>query len=125
MWGCAIKGLYKGFYKRILWNCKGIGWSPGEGYAGKVLKIIDKRQIMPRLEQGGDGVLLVVADFEGEQAVWFEGAAGLGNEVPVDVEAGFAGEESSGGFVVAHLGVEGVAFGFGDVGRIADDGGEG
>src|SRR5258705_2019474 len=120
MWGCAIKG----FYKRILSNCEGIGWSPGEGYAGKVLKIIDKRQIMPRLEQGGDGVLLVVADFEGEQAVWFEGAVGLGNEAPVDVEAGFAGEEGNGGLVVADLGVESGAGGFCGGGQISCDSGQ-
>ncbi len=62
-----------------------------------------------------------MADFEGEEAIWFEGVVGLGNEAAVDFEAGFAGEERGGGFVVADLGVEGGAVGLGDVGRVADD----
>ena len=48
-----------------------------------------------------------------------------GDEAAVDVEAGFSGEEGGGGFVVADLGMEGVAVGLGDVGRVADDGVEG
>ena len=70
-------------------------------------------------------VLLAVADLEGEQAVWFECVVGLWDEAAVDIEAGFAGEERSGGLVVADLRVEGGAVGLGDVGRVADDGVEG
>ena len=80
---------------------------------------------MPAGEEGGEVGLLAVADFEGEQAVWVERGVGLGDEAAVDVEAGFAGEEGGGGLVVADLGVEGGAVGFGDVGRVADDGVEG
>ena len=36
-------------------------------------------------EEGGDGVALVVADLEGEEAVGREGGAGLGDEAAVDV----------------------------------------
>ena len=97
----------------------------GEGDAGETLKIIDKRHFVPRMEQRGEGALLVVADFEGEEAVRFEGVVGLGDETAIDVEAGLASEERSGGLVVADLGVEGVAVGLGDIGRIADDGVEG
>jgi hypothetical protein len=100
-------------------------WPSGEGYTGDILKIIDKRKVVPRLEQRGDGVLLIVADFEGEEAVWFEGVVGLGNEAAVDVEAGFAGEECGGRLVVADLGMESGALGLGDVRRVADDGVEG
>lgn len=66
-----------------------------------------------------------MADFEGEQTVWFEGFEGLRDEATVDVEASFASEECGGGFVVANLWVEGRAVGFGDVWRVADDGVEG
>ena len=69
----------------------------------------------------GDGVALVVADFEGEQAVGFEGGVGLGDEAAVDIEAVGAGEEGGGRFVVADLGMEGVAVGGGDVGRVGDE----
>ena len=100
-------------------------WPLGEGDTGDLLEVIDKGDVVPRLEQRGEGVLLAVADLEGEQAVWFEGVVGLGDEAAVDVEAGFAGEERGGGFVVADLGVEGGAVGLGDVGRVADDGVEG
>ena len=90
-----------------------------------MLKIVDKRQVVPGPKQRGDGVLLVVADFEGKQAVWFEGVAGWGDEAAVDVEAGFAGEERGGRLVVADLGMEGGEVGLGDVRWIADDGVEG
>ena len=80
---------------------------------------------MPSCEERGESFLLTVADFEGEQAIWFEGVVGLRDEAAVDVEAGFAGEERGGRFVVANLAVEGVAVGFGDVGWVADDGVEG
>ena len=76
---------------------------------------------MPIGEEDGERVALVVADFEGEEAVGFEGCAGLGDEAAVDVESGCAGEEGSGGFVVADLGVEGCAVGGGDVGRVRDE----
>ena len=69
--------------------------------------------------------MLVVADFEGEEAGWFESIACLWDEAAIDVEAGFAGEERGLGFVVADLGMEGVAVGFWDVGWVADDGVEG
>ncbi len=80
---------------------------------------------MPVCEQGGEVCLLSVADLEGQQSVGFEGGVGLGDEAAVDFEAGFAGEEGGGGFVVADLGVEGGAVGLGDVGWVADDGVEG
>ena len=66
-----------------------------------------------------------MADFEGEEAVWFECAQGLGDEAAVDVEAGFAGEECSDRLVLANLWVKGGAIGFGDVRWVADDGIEG
>src|ERR1019366_7828574 len=65
--------------------------------------------------------MLAVTDFEGEEAVGFEGGVGLGDEAAVDVEAGGAGEEGDGGFVVADLGVEGRAVGGGDIGGGGDD----
>ena len=77
------------------------------------------------VEEGADGFALAVADFEGEEAAGGEGGVGLGDEAGVDVEAGGAGEERGGGFVVADLGVEGFAVGGGDVGWVADDGVEG
>src|ERR1700730_349582 len=95
---------------KILSVCRG-WWFLGEGDAGDLLKIVDKRQVVPRLEQRRDGVLLVVAEFEGEETVWLEGVVGLGDEAAVDVEAGFAGEERGGGLVDADLGVEGGAVG--------------
>ena len=61
-----------------------------------------------------------MADFEGEQAVGLERGEGLGDEAAIDVEAGGAGEEGQGGFVVADLGVEGVTVGGGNIGRVGD-----
>ena len=48
----------------ILSNC-GSCWPLREGDAGDPLEIIDKRKVMPRLEERGDGILLIMADFEG------------------------------------------------------------
>jgi hypothetical protein len=90
-----------------------------------LLEIIDKRQVVPRLEHRGDSVSLILANFNGEQAVWFKGDVGLGYEAAVDVEAGFAAEECGGGLVVADLGVERATVGLGDVGRVTDDSVEG
>lgn len=109
---------------RILSDCRGI-WLSGEGDSGDVLEIVDKREVAPRLEKRSETGLLAVADLKGEQAVWLEGDLGLGDELAIDVEAGFAGEEGGGGLVVAYLRMEGVAVGFGDVGWVADDGVEG
>ena len=97
----------------------------GDGNAGDVLEIIDKRDVAPRRQKRGKSGLLAVADLESKQAVWLEGDLGLGDESAVDVQACFACEECGGGLVVAYLGVEGVALRLGDVGRIADDGVEG
>jgi len=63
---------------------------------------------------------LTVSDLEGEEAIWFECAEGLGDETAVDVEAGFAREECGGRLVLADLWVKGSAVGFGDVRRVAD-----
>ena len=93
----------------------------GEGDAGDLLEVVDEAEGVPVGEEGGDGVALVVAEFEGEEAVGFERGAGLGDEAAVDVEAVGAGKEGGGGFVVADLGVEGGAVGGGDVGRVGDD----
>ena len=87
-----------------------------------VLEVVDKAEGLPVCQQLGDGVALVVAELEGEEAVGFEGGVGLGDEAAVDVESGCAGEEGDGGFVVADLGVEGRAVGGGDIGRVGDDG---
>jgi hypothetical protein len=76
-------------------------------------------------EQGGDGLALALADFEGEEAGGFERGTRLGDEAAIDVEAVDAGEECGGRFVVTDLGVEGVAVGGGDVGWVGDDGVEG
>jgi len=86
-----------------------------------LLEVVDEAEGVPAGEQRGDNVMLAVTDFEGEQAVGFEGGVGLGDEAAVDVESGCAGEEGDGGFVVADLGVEGLAVGGGDIGRVGDD----
>ena len=69
----------------------------GEGDAGDLLEVVDEADVVPVGEEGGDGVALAVADFEGEQAVGFERGVGLGDEAAVDVEAVGAGEEGGGG----------------------------
>ena len=58
----------------------GVGRPVGEGDAGDLLEIIDKGDVAPRLEQCGYGVLLALADLEGEQAIGFECLQGLGDE---------------------------------------------
>jgi len=103
----------------------GAGRPAGEGDAGDALEIVEEGDVGPIGEELGDGVALAVADFEGEKTVWFEGVIGLRDQAAVDVEAGFAGEESAGGLVIANLGVEGGAVGFGDIRWVADDGVEG
>ncbi len=87
-----------------------------------MLKVVDEADGVPAGQEGGNGVALVVADFQGEQAVGFEGGLGLGDEAAIDIEPGGAREERGGGFVVADLGMEGVAIGGGDVGRVGDYG---
>ena len=94
----------------------------GEGDAGDLLEVVEEAEGVPIGEEGGEGVALVVTEFEGEEAVGFERGAGLGDEAAVDVEAIGAGKESGGGFVVADLGVQGRAVGGGDVGWVGDNG---
>ena len=65
---------------------EGMGLS-GEGDAGDVLEVVDEGDVVPVDEQSCEGLPLAVADFEGEEAVGFEGGVGLGDEAAVDVEA--------------------------------------
>jgi hypothetical protein len=118
----GAKGFRRNHHGRILSSGNGTGQPLREGNARDLLEIIDKGDVAPGLEQCGYGVLLALADLEGEQAIWFEGIVSLRNETAVDVKAGFAGEERDGGLVVSDLGVEGIAVGLGDVGWVADDG---
>jgi len=103
----------------------GAGRPAGEGDSGDSLEVVEEGDVGPIGEELGDGVALAVADFDGENAFWFEGVIGLRDQAAVDVEAGFAGEEGAGGLVIADLGVEGGAVGFGDIRWVADDGVEG
>ena len=63
-----------------------------------------------------------MADLQCEQAAWAECVVGLRDEPAIDGEAGFAGEECEGRFMVADLGMEGGAVELGDIRRVADDG---
>ena len=93
----------------------------GEGYAGDLLQVVDEADGFPVGEESGDFVALALADFEGEEAVGFEGGVGLGDEAAVDREAVGTGEERGGGLVVSDLGVQGVPVGGGDVRRVGDE----
>ena len=64
---------------------------------------------------------MTLSDFQGEEAVGFEGGEGLGDEAAVNVQAGCSGEEGCGWLVIADLGVEGFAVGCGDIGRVGDE----
>ena len=55
----------------------------GEGDAGDLLEVGEEADGVPVGEEGGKGVALVVAEFEGEQAVGFEGGVGLRDEAAV------------------------------------------
>src|ERR1039458_1373258 len=87
----------------------------GEGYAGDVLQVVEEAELVPVGQERGDGFAPVVADLKGEQAVGLERGARLGDEAAVEVEAVRTGEERCGGFMVAHLGMEGVAVGGGNI----------
>jgi len=99
------------------------GWSrlAGEDDAGDLLEVVEEADGVPTGEKGGEGVALVVAELEGEEAVGFEGGVCLGNEAAIHFEPVGTGVESGGGFMVADLGVESWAVGGGDVGRVGDD----
>jgi hypothetical protein len=85
-----------------------------------LLEVGEKADGVPAGEKGGEGVALVVAEFEGEEAVGFGGGVGLGDEAAIDFESVGAGEKGGGGFVAADLRVEGGTVGGGDVGRVGD-----
>jgi hypothetical protein len=49
-----------------------------------VLEVVDEADGGPVLEQCRYGFVLIVADFEGEEALGLEGRVGRGNEAAVD-----------------------------------------
>jgi hypothetical protein len=127
---CYTNGGAAGFrrgraVKEILSNWDQIGWSPREGDARGLLEIVDEMDVAPSFEKRRDGVLLAVTDLKGQQAMGFECVVGQGYEATIDVKAGFPREQGAGGFVVADLGVEAIAVGLTDIGRITDDDVEG
>ena len=65
-----VNDVWSSFFPRS--HCS-VG-AAGEGDAGDVLEVVDEGDIVPILQQRGDGVALAVADLEGEETVWFEGA---------------------------------------------------
>ena len=80
------------------------------------------------VEELADGFALAVAEFESEVGRRGSGLArAWGMEAGVDVEAGGAAAKRGrwGGSWSRTLGVEGLAVGGGDIGRVADDGVEG
>jgi hypothetical protein len=93
----------------------------GEDDTRDALQVVDEADGGPAGEQCGEGVMLAVTDLECEQAVGCKGGAGLGDEAAIDGEAILASEESRAWFVVADLGMEGCAVGFGNVGRVGDE----
>lgn len=86
------------------------------------MEIGEEADGVPVGEEGGEGVALVVAELEGEEAAGFEGGVGLGDEAAVDLQAVGAGEEGGGGFVVADLRVECGTVGRRDVGWVGGNG---
>jgi hypothetical protein len=97
----------------------------GEGDAGDVGVVVEEAQIVPGGEECAQGLALIEAEFEGEQAAGAERDEGLGDEAAVDVEACGAGEKGDVGFVVDDLGLHGGGVGEGDVGGVGDDDVEG
>ncbi len=98
-----------------------IALTAGEGDAVDLLEVGEEFDLAPFGEEGGDGVALAVADFEGQQAVGPQQLPRLRDESAVDVEAGGAGEESLRWFVVADLWVQVGRVGRWDVGWVRDD----
>lgn len=92
----------------------------GEGYSWDSLQVVEEFDLVPFCEQVCEGVALAVADFHHEPALWPEQLPCLRDEALVDVESGGSGVERGVRLEVADLRLE--DFGFGDVGRVGDDG---
>jgi hypothetical protein len=73
-------------------------------------------------EHGPDAFRLAVAEFDDERAAGAQEFGCLGDELRVQVEAVFAGEERLVRLVPDDLALQTRLVGAGDVGRIADDG---
>ncbi len=93
-----------------------------EGDAGDAGVIVEDADVLPAVEEGGDGFALAEAELQGEQAVGGESGVGLRDKAAIDAKAVGTGEEGEVGFVVDYLGLEVWRVGEGDVGRVGDDG---
>lgn len=95
--------------RRRCWGCcaEALSGTGREGHAGDGGVVVEEADVVPGVQEAGEGVALTEADLEGQQATGTECVEGAGDEAAEEREAVASGEESEVRFVVADLGREG------------------